>query len=976
MNADGKEARQVTKENFRLLNNATWSPDGEYFVARKHFTSGRSLGAGEMWLYHITGGSGVKLTTRKNDQQDVNEPVISGDGRYVYFSEDMYPGGSFQYNKDPNNQIFVIRRYDREKGNIEQVTGGPGGAVRPQLSHNGKCLSFIKRVRTKSVLFIRDLQTGVEWPVYDDLSKDQQEAWSIFGLYTGYAWTPDDQHIITWSKGKIIRINVNAVNSATEIPFTAEVKQRIYDAVRFQQDLDPEQFQPRVIRHAKTSPDGKWMLYNAVGYLWKMDMSSGKSQRVTSSSIKGYEKAGFEMEPSFSPDGRTAVYITWSDTASGAIYSINLQGSAKPVKLTQGKGIYRQPSFSPDGKWIVFKREGSNNGLGLGYTAKPGIYYMSAGGGEEIFVRAGGDAPVFDKSGKRIFYQQGSGIASCRLDGDDQRTHINSTYGNQFTVSPDEKWIAFVDLHKAYIAAFPSAGKTLELNGSTTDFPVKVISRDAGHNLHWSSDGSKLHYTLGNQYFTIALEDRFEFVANKPDSLFKVPESGREIKFQVPTDKPKGLVALTNACIITMKGLEVIEKGTIVVEGNKIKAVGAVGNIEVPAGAQVIDCAGKTILPGFIDAHGHAGHFRTGITPQQHWPYFVNMAYGVTSIHDPSANSEWVFAQSELSKAGGIIAPRVFSTGTVLYGADGNFKAVINSIDDARSALRRTQSFGAFSVKSYNQPRREQRQMVIQAARELNMEVVPEGGSFFYHNLSMILDGHTTIEHNIPVAPLYNDMIQLWKNSQTGYTPTLIVNYASVSGEYYWFQHTNVWEQERLNRFTPRSVVDTRSRHRMMLPEEEYENGHILTSQTVKKLMDNGVRINMGAHGQMQGIGAHWEIWMMHQGGMTPHEALQTATIHPAVSLGLDKYIGSLEVGKLADLIVVDKNPLENIRNSESLTYVMVNGRIWDANTLQGIANNNRSRVPFYWETSQNAASFSWHDETETEAEICSCGRH
>src|SRR5690606_19095836 len=152
---------------------------------------------------------------------------------------------------------------------------------------------------------------------------------------------------------------------------------------------------------------------------------------------------------------------------------------------------------------------------------------------------------------------------------------------------------------------------------------------------------------------------------------------------------------------ITMKGLEVIEKGTIVVEGNKIKAVGAVGNIEVPAGAQVIDCAGKTILPGFIDAHGHAGHFRTGITPQQHWPYFVNMAYGVTSIHDPSANSEWVFAQSELSKAGGIIAPRVFSTGTVLYGADGNFKAVINSIDDARSALRRTQSFGAFSVKSY-----------------------------------------------------------------------------------------------------------------------------------------------------------------------------------------------------------------------------------------------------------------------------------
>ena len=170
-----------------------------------------------------------------------------------------------------------------------------------------------------------------------------------------------------------------------------------------------------------------------------------------------------------------------------------------------------------------------------------------------------------------------------------------------------------------------------------------------------------------------------------------------------------------------------------------------------------------------------------------------------------------------------MIGPRVFSTGTILYGADGDFKAVINSIDDARSALRRTKAFGAFSVKSYNQPRREQRQMIIQAARELEMEVVPEGGSFFYHNTSMILDGHTTIEHNMPVAPLFDDVIQLWKNAKTAYTPTLIVNFAGMSGEYYWYQHTNVWENERLLRFTPRQCIDPRSRHRTMMPEEEYE---------------------------------------------------------------------------------------------------------------------------------------------------------
>ena len=351
---------------------------------------------------------------------------------------------------------------------------------------------------------------------------------------------------------------------------------------------------------------------------------------------------------------------------------------------------------------------------------------------------------------------------------------------------------------------------------------------------------------MGNQYYSINLDERFDFIANKPDSLFKAPEKGIDVGLEVIADKPTGAIAFTNARIITMKGDEVIENGTIVIEGNIIKQIGKSPDINIPASAKKIDCAGKTILPGFVDAHAHGRHFRYGLTPQKHWPYYANLAYGVTTMHDPSANSEMVFAQSELIKAGLMVGPRVFSTGTILYGADGDFKAVINSIDDARSALRRTKAYGAFSVKSYNQPRREQKQMIIQAARELNMEVVPEGGSFFYHNVTMILDGHTTIEHNMPVAPLFNDVVQLWKNSKTAYTPTLIVTYGAVSGEYYWYQHSNVWEKERLLRFTPRSVIDTRSRYRTMLPEEEYENGHILVSKSVKKLMDAGVKNKYG----------------------------------------------------------------------------------------------------------------------------------
>jgi imidazolonepropionase-like amidohydrolase/Tol biopolymer transport system component len=971
MNADGSKPKQVTKETFRLLNNAAWTPDGKYIIARKHFTSTRSLGAGEMWLYHISGGKGLQLTSKKNDQQDVNEPVVSSDGRYVYFSEDMYPGGMFQYNKDPNNQIFVIRRFDREKGIVEEVTGGPGGAVRPQLSNDGKTVAFVRRVRTKSVLFLRNLKTGEEWPVYDQLSKDQQEAWTVFGIYPGFDWMPDDKSIIIWANGKIKRIDVTKANSAAEIPFNADVRQRIADVVRYKQNLNPDSFDVHVIRHAVTSPDGKLLLFNALGHIYKKQLPNGTAVRLTSGS-------DHEFEPSFSVDGRRIVYTTWNDANAGSIYTMDISGNSNPIKLTSAKGIYRTPSFSSDGKMIVFEKENSSDVLGPAWTAKPGIYIIPSNGGRDSFVTSSGDYPRFNKRGDRIYYQKGGGmnktLVSSKLDGTDERTHLKSTYGSQFTVSRDENWVAFVDLHNVYVAAFPVTGKTIDLGSGTEDFPVKKVSRDAGINLHWSGDSRKLHYTLGDQYYSIDLSDRFEFLAGKPDSLFKMPERGISIGMKAKMEKPKGVVAFTNARIITMNGDEVIEKGTIVIRGNKILSVGKIGEVTVPAEAKVIDATGKTIMPGFIDAHAHGNHFRSGITPGKHWPYYANLAYGVTTMHDPSANSELVFSQSELVKSGEMVGPRVFSTGTILYGADGDFKAVVNDTNDARSALRRTKAFGAFSVKSYNQPRREQRQMIIQAARELKMEVVPEGGSFYFHNLSMILDGHTTIEHNMPIATLYDDVVQLWKNAGTAYTPTLIVSYGAVNGEYYWYQHTNVWEKERLLRFTPRRIVDTRSRHREMLPEEEYENGHIQVSKSLKKLNDAGVTVNMGAHGQLQGLGAHWEIWMMQQGGMTNMEALKTATINSARSLGFDDWIGSLQKGKLADLLVMDKNPLENIRNTESIKYTMINGHLYDSETMNEIGNYNKPRQKFYWENSKNANMFPWPAEVNTEEHGVHCG--
>ncbi|QQX76415.1 MULTISPECIES: amidohydrolase family protein [Aequorivita] len=963
MNIDGSEAKQVTEEDFRLLNNAVWSADGNYLIARKHFTSERSLGAGEMWQYHKSGGTGLQITKRKNDQQDVNEPFVSPDGKYLYYSEDMYPGGYFQYNKDPNDQIYVIKRYDFETGKTETITGGPGGAARPTISRDGKKLAFVKRVRTKSVLFIQNLETGEEWPIYDKLNKDQQEAWAIFGVYPNFSWMPNNDEIVFWSGGKINKINVNSLE-VTNIPFTVNVKIDLAETVHFNNKIETETFTPKMIRHAVTSPNGEIIVFSALGHLYKKILPNGEPTRLTNST-------DFEFEPAFSPNGSEILYVTWNDLEKGAIYKISANG-VTPVKLTSKKGIYRTPSYSPNGTQITFRKENGNTDQGFTFTKNDGIYVMNADGSNEKFVIDKGEYPLFSKDGKRIFLQTGGTyfgdiekkLISVNLEGNDEKTHVTSKYANRLIPSPDNDWIAFTNLHKLYVAPLVLNGHAIDLDDKTKALPVSQLAKDASINIHWSPNSQKVMWTLGDEYFSNELKNRFTFLKGSPEEVTELTSTGTKIGLQAPVDKPSGKIAFTNARIITMENDEVIENGTIVINENKIEAIGAADKVSVPTGAKVYSAEGKTIMPGMVDAHAHVGAFRYGLPSQQYWPFMANLAFGVTTSHDPSANTETVFTLSELQKSGQLVGPRLFSTGFILYGADGDFKAVINSLEDARSSIRRTKAFGAKSVKSYNQPRRDQRQQVLQAAREMGINVVPEGGSTFYHNITQIIDGHTGIEHNIPVAPVYKDILEVWGKSGTGYTPTLIVNYGGMNGEYYYYERDNIWENEKLLTFTPRSIVDSRSRHRIKSPQDEYDNGHILVSETVKSLSDAGVKVNMGAHGQLQGLGAHWETWMLQQGGMSNLEALKAATINAAEYIGAGEDIGSLKIGKLADLIVMDKNPLENIENTESIKMVMVNGRLYDTDTMNEIGNNPQERLPFFWEMDKYNQAFPWHQET------------
>ncbi len=930
--ADGSSPRQLSKDAQASFVSPAWSPDS-MFVAVSRTT--QQSGTAEIWMYHRDGGaSGVQVTKAAPDEKTPPGERLnhlgarfSPDGKYLYFSRRK---GRFSYNV--TFPLWQVVRRDRVTGEEDVITEAPTSAMRPVVSPDGGKLVYVTRFETESGLRIRDLKTGEEkWLKYP-IQRDDQESMASRDLYPNYNFTPDGKDIFLTFGGKVQRLSVLTGEHQT-IPFTADVSLDLGPRLNFPQRVEQGAIRARLVQNPVPSSDGANIVFSALRHLYRYNPATGKSERLTK------DDSAREFSPAYSPDGAWIAYVTWTNKG-GDIWKIRGDGSGAPVKLTQNSAFYLQPAWSPDGSKIVAIRSSIQSQLEAERaSAMNEIVWVPTGGGSATLIlpaRGAGRPHFVTTQPERVYLYSARGLASVRFDGSDRRTLVKLVNGmarlndpapvTDAQISPDGRYVVALASNQLSLMPVPQAGgETTSVDLAKPSVPVKKLTTIGADSFTWGADSKTVNWSAGSSVFRLHVED-----LNFEADAAKLTPTEVAVTIEKPRSIPKGTVVLRGAKVITMKGDETIANADLVITENKVAAVGKRGAVAVPQGARIIDVTGQTIMPGIVDAHAH-WRVQRDVIEEQSWSFLANLAYGVTAGRDPQTFSYDMFAYQDAVDAGEMLGPRAFSTGPGVF-ADTNFE----SYEQTKAALSRySKYYRTHLLKSYMVGNRKQRQWVIQACKELGIMPTTEGGLDLKLNITHAVDGFSGNEHSLPILPLYKDVVELMARSGTVYTPTLLVAYGGPWAENFFFETTDVYGDTKLKRFIPQNVLYLKAARRPWFREEEHVFKRL--AESAAKVVRSGGKVCIGGHGQLQGIQCHWEMWALQSGGLTNQEVLRAATLHGAEALGYAQDLGSIEVGKLADLLVLRKDPLENIRNTNTIRYVMKNGDLFDGESMDQV---------------------------------------
>ncbi len=934
MDAGGGNLRQISLYDDNLVFvSPEWSPDGKEILVSR-FRVDRSTY--ELWRFRPEAGNmgEIARAARRADSS-----VSSLGARYAPDGKAVYMASLSEGEPEFSAlSPWRIVRLDLETGQETVVVsaGKAGDSVvprfRPAVSPDGKYLVFGERREGVTQLMRLHLESGAV-ETLGEVDPDATLAALTNDAIARYDFSADGKSIYLNRQGRIDRVSLDG-GKAEKIPFTAEVSQALGPLGRRPAMIEDGPVRARLIQSPELSPDGGALAFTALGRLYVQALDGGAPRPVRAGGATGYH-------PSWSADGAQLAFVSWTKVAGGDVWIVPQDGSAAR-KLSTEAAFYTHPVFTPDGQAIIAVRSPAETRrttyMEYGQWREAELVLLPLDGSAPRVLTSGrmGGTPHFSAGTDDVLINTGAGVEAVAL-ADGARRVVTQAVGpgwyfsegpaaaDDLRVSPDGEWALAQIGHQLHLYKIGAAGETFDL--SNPDGAHAQLTDIGADYFGWSEDGREIYWALGSALRRVKLAD-VTFERGQAEQI----AARTDIAILAARDEPVGRLLLRGANVVSMTDRAapdaILENADILIGNGRIEKIARAGEIAAGSDVSVVDVSGAYVIPGLIDAHYHVADIRRDVLDFDVWGLKTNLAFGITTVFDPSSLSIDMLTYQDLIEAGEVVGPRLYTTGPAIF----DFNDFRSKAEVVAVLHRYRDYYRVANLKQYRTGNRRVRQWVAEAANELGLSATTEGALSYRFGLTGILDGFSGVEHFTPPMAPFKDYVELSARSGTSSTLTLMITHGGLPADRVFMARADAMNDQKYADFVPEWFREMRFANAPAAPFCDYTYG-MIGAGALKVHRAGGV-VGLGAHGDIPGLGTQWELQAYVESGWTPGEALWAATMGSAQTIARDHALGSLEAGKFADLVILNTNPLADIKNTLDIRYVMKNGRLYEPGTL------------------------------------------